>query len=118
MVKKFISISLIAFMAFTFATPLFSTEDCTSPCCPQVEKNCCIQQDAVDCPIVMTSCETPIALLLISGLEAKKTQTLDLNASQLYVYEIIDFGIEYNITSDIQNPSASPPTAFLTPLRI
>ncbi len=118
MVKKLISINLITIIALALATPLFSSEDCDSPCCITVETNCCIQPEVVDCPMSMTACETPIALLLISGPKPHTNQNVDLNASQLSVYEIVDFGVECNITSDIQNPSASPPTAFLTPLRI
>ncbi len=118
MVKKLISISLVAFMAFTFATPLFSSEDCEISCCQKIEASCCIQPEVVDCSMAMTSCETPIALLLISGPKAHNNQNIELTASQLGEAAICDLRNEYLPTSYIQNSSASPPISFLTPLRL
>lgn len=81
MVKKSITISLIALVTLALAAPLFSTENCDTPCCQQEEMNCCVQSDGADRLIGLTSCEIPVTLLLISGLKCKTTQTVDLNSS-------------------------------------
>ena len=118
MVKKSITVGLIAFMALALAAPLFSSEDCDLPCCITVETSCCIQPEVVDCPMGMTACETPIALLLISGLNIHTNPTVDLAANPLADVVICTPDIVLLCKSEIQNLSASPPTAFLTPLRI
>ncbi|MFQ6677961.1 MAG: hypothetical protein ACE5D0_06525 [Fidelibacterota bacterium] len=118
MAKKSITIGLITFMVLALAAPLFSTGDGTSPCCKQVEMNCCIQQEINDCPMSINSCEIPVALLLISGPKPHTSQNVELTVSQLGDVTFCDPDYGYIITSDIQNSSASPPISFLTPLRI
>ena len=118
MVKKLISINLITIIALALATPLFSSEDCDLPCCITVETNCCIQPEVVDCPMSMTACETPIALLLIPGINIQTNPTIDLAANSHADVVICTPDILLLCKSEIQNLSASPPTTFLTPLRI
>ncbi|MBC8322320.1 MAG: hypothetical protein H8E70_01990 [Candidatus Marinimicrobia bacterium] len=119
MVKKYISISLIAFMAVSLAAPLFSSEDCDMPCCEKIEMSCCLEEDMTQCQMEMTSCDQSLIILLISGPKAQNNQKVDLSSNLLADDSIIvsDFG--YNThTHEFQNPSVLPPISFLTPLRI
>ena len=118
MIKKFISIGLIAFMAVSLAAPLFSSKDCGMPCCEKVEISCCLEKVKTECPMEMTSCDQSLIILLISGPKAQNNQIVDLSANLLVDDSIIvsDFG--YKHTQEFQNPSFSPPISFLTPLRI
>jgi len=88
------------------------------PCCQQVEMSCCIQNEADDCPMSMSSCETPVTILLISGPIPHTNQNVELTASLLGDVTIFNPALGYQSTSDIQNSSASPPVSFLIPLRI
>ena len=118
MIKKFISIGLIAFMAVSLTAPLFSSKDCGMPCCEKVEISCCLEKVKTECPMEMTSCDQSLIILLISGPKAQTNQTVDSSVNELADNSIIvsDFG--YKHTQEFQNPSVSPPISFLTPLRI
>ncbi len=117
MLKKYISIGLIAFMAVSMAVTLFSSEDCGMPCCGKVEMSCCIGQEKSQCP-EMTSCDKTLILLLLSGPKAHTNQKVEISANQLADISIIVSGFGSLHTKEFQNPSVSPPISFLTPLRI
>lgn len=118
MVKKYISFSLIAFMSMSLVTPLFSSEDCGMSCCKKIELSCCIEQEKIDCPMEMTSCDQSFIILLISGPKAQTNQKVDFSAIQIAdnTITVTDFGFLHS--KEFQNPSVSPPISFLTPLRI
>ena len=118
MTKKFISIGLIAFMAVSLASPLFSSEDCDMLCCEKVEISCCLEKVKTECPMEMTSCDQSLIILLISGPKAQTNQTVDSSVNELADDSIIVYDFGYKHTQKFQNPSVSPPISFLTPLRI
>lgn len=118
MAKKFISISLIAFMAVSLAVPLFSLEDCDMPCCGEIELSCCSEQDMSQCQMEMTSCDKSLVILLISGPKAHTNQKVELSADLLADGSIIVSNFGSLHSQEFQNPSVSPPISFLTPLRI
>ncbi|MDP6401656.1 MAG: hypothetical protein QF835_03935 [Candidatus Marinimicrobia bacterium] len=55
--KSIISTLSIFLMGLMTATPLFSVENCTMPCCEQIELSCCEKDKPMDCPMEMSNCE-------------------------------------------------------------
>ena len=55
--KSIISTLSILLVGFMTVTPLFSVENCTMPCCEQIELSCCNKDKPMDCPMEMADCE-------------------------------------------------------------
>ena len=64
LVISIISILLVGIMAFT---PLFSVENCTMPCCEQIELSCCSMDKPMDCPMEMANCEMSAFIPLMAA---------------------------------------------------